>query len=89
LRLQDYWDMLLFREDTNQGVNPRLPPTFSVVSSVFAKASSDDRSTGSKQTLNGLFLFITEPRFSRFQMIIMKSIPVDPELLYFFSEVGR
>jgi hypothetical protein len=32
-------------EDTNRGVNPRLPPTFSFFI----------RSTGSKQTLNGLF----------------------------------
>jgi hypothetical protein len=52
-----------------------LPPTFSLdrrslakavlflkatIHSAFAKASADDGSTGSKQTLNGLFLFIAD-----------------------------
>jgi hypothetical protein len=54
-----------------------LPPTFSFLF----------RSTGSKQTLNGLFLFRTE--ILKISKDYYEINPGDSELLYFFSEVGR
>jgi len=47
-RTGDLWD-------TNHGVNPRLLPTFS-----FWSAEGGLRSTGNKQTLNGLFYLIAK-----------------------------
>jgi hypothetical protein len=44
--------------ETNHGVNPRLLPTFS-----FWAACGDLRSTGNKQTLNGLFYLIAKEMF--------------------------
>jgi len=50
-RTGDLWD-------TNHGVNPRLLPTFS-----FWAAEGGLRSTGNKQTLNGLFYLIAKKMF--------------------------
>jgi hypothetical protein len=45
------------------------------------------RSTGSKQTLNGLFLFRT--KIVNISKDYYEINPGDSELLYFLSEVGR
>src|SRR5687768_11043823 len=81
LCLQDYWDILHFAMtdvtfSEAKGQSPFATDLFFFL-----------RSTGSKQTLNGLFLFRT--KIFTISNDYYEINPGDSELLYFFSEVGR